>query len=327
MVKIILVSVFFIAFLNVDFAKKDSKLKVNQWTVGSPIFEKGEKGAFDEISVKDPSIVFYKNEWHLFYTARSNNQYTTGYVSSRTIKGLKDAPRFELEQIRGETRYGCAPQVFYFAPHKKWYLIYQNRNSNYQPVFSTNLEISEPKLWAVPKNLIEKDSKEKWIDFWVIADNAKVYLFYTEAHNGVMVRSAKIEDFPNNWGESKKIFDDVHEAVHIYKVKGENEFHMIYELNDKGVRSFGLAKSNNLDGSWQRVTDNYASGNQLNYSNVSKQWTEMVSHGEVIRTGYNQKLVYDPKNCRWIIQGMMKNELNVDYPLLPWKLGIIKRNK
>jgi hypothetical protein len=43
-------------------------------------------------------------------------------------------------------------------------------------------------LWAVPKNLIEKDSKEKWIDFWVIADNAKVYLFYTEAHNGVMVR-------------------------------------------------------------------------------------------------------------------------------------------
>ena len=323
MYRIVLVSVFVIVFWNVGFGQKDSKPMINQWNIGSPIFEKGKNGAFDEISVKDPTIVFYENQWHLFYTARSNNEYTTGYVSASRFENLNDAPRFELEQIRGKTRYGCVPQVFYFEPKKKWYLIYQNRDANYQPVFSTNREISEPKLWAVPRKLLEKDAKEKWIDFWVIADKTKVYLFYTEGHNGVMVRSTRIEDFPNNWGESKKIYDDVHEAVHIYKVLGENEFHMIYELNDKGVRSFGLAKADHLEGSWERVTDDCARGNQLKYSNDSKQWTEMVSHGEVIRTGYDQKLEYDPKNCRWIIQGLMKNELNDDYPLLPWKFGII----
>ena len=53
----------------------------------------------------------------------------------------------------------------------------------------------------------------------------------------------------------------------------------------------------------------------------------MVSHGEVIRTGYNQKLEYNPKDCRWIIQGIMKNELNVDYASLPWKLGIMEMNE
>jgi hypothetical protein len=34
------------------------------------------------------------------------------------------------------------------------------------------------------------------------------------------------------------VFDDVHKAVHVYRVKGQNEFHMIYEPNKGGVRSF-----------------------------------------------------------------------------------------
>lgn len=118
------------------------------WNITKPVFEKGNPGSFDETSVKDPSIVFYENAWHLFYTARGNNEYTTGYVSAKELKDLNKAPRFELKQIRGKTKYGCAPQVFYFSPQKKWYLIYQNRDSNYQPVFSTNSEIAKPELWT-----------------------------------------------------------------------------------------------------------------------------------------------------------------------------------
>ena len=51
----------------------------------------------------------------------------------------------------------------------------------------------------------------------------------------------------------------------------------------------------------------------------------MVSHGEVLRSGVDQKLVYDPNNCRWLIQGMLKKDMNVPYPSLPWQLGIIKK--
>jgi hypothetical protein len=295
------------------------------WQIQSPVFKKGAKGNFDETSVKDPSIVYYENAWHLFYTARGNNEYTTGYVSAKELKDLNTAPRFELKQIRGKTRYGCAPQVFYFSPQKKWYLIYQNRDSNYQPVFSSNSEITKPEFWSPYKNLIQKDSNKKWIDFWVMADDKKVYLFYTEAHLGVMVRSTTVNDFPNGWGNSKKVFDNVHEAVHIYNVKDKKEFHMIYELNTKGIRSFGLAKANKLDGDWQNVTDDYATGNQLQYSKDTKVWTEMVSHGEVIRCGYDEKMEYDPKNCRWLIQGILKNELCDDYPSLSWKLGVIEQ--
>ncbi len=305
---------------------QDMNINEGKWEIGDPIFEKGTPASFDETSVKDPSIVFYENAWHLFYTARGNNEYTTGYTSASDLESLTTAPRFELKQIRGKTRYGCAPQVFYFEPQKKWYLVFQNRDSNYQPAFSTTKNLTDPESWSVAKPLIEKDKSDKWIDFWVIADQSKVYLFYTEAHRGVVVRSTNLNDFPGGWSQGVKIFEDVHEAVHIYKAIDKSEFHMIFELNKNGIRSYGLAIANHLEGPWKRVSDNYASGDQLEYSGESEQWTEMVSHGEVIRSGYNQFLEYNPESCRWVIQGIMINELTDDYPSLPWKLGVIRNH-
>lgn len=296
----------------------------NTWRISEPVLEKGNSGSFDEVSVKDPTIVYYEDAWHLFYTARSTDEYTTGYVSAKTLKELKHAQRFELNQIRGKTRYGCAPQVFYFEPQKKWYLIFQNRDANYQPAFSTNSKISDPQSWTTAQDLIEKDDKKKWIDFWIIADKDKVYLFYTEAHGGVIVRSTSIQKFPSGWSKSKRVFQNIHEAVHIYKVLGKKEFHMIYELNSDGVRSFGLAKANELEGPWQKVTDNYATGGQLKFGANSLSWTEMVSHGEVVRSGFDEKMEYEPDGCRWLIQGIKKSDLGPDYPSLPWKLGVIQ---
>lgn len=322
-----LFTIFLLIGWNLIFSQNNLQTANSKWIVSDPILEKGESGSFDETAVKDPSIVYFNNAWHLFYTARGNKEYTTAYVTAPHLKDLNKAPRFEMKTIRGKTRYGCAPQIFYFEPHQKWYLIFQNRDSNYQPAFSTNTEINNPNTWTIHQNLLEKNSDKKWIDFWVIADKEKVYLFYTEGHNGVMVRSTNINQFPNNWGPAKMVFSNVHEAVHLYKVANKNEFHMIYELNNKGVRSFGLACAKNLEGPWEKVKNNYATGEQLYYGKNQQKWTEIVSHGEVIRSGYNQQLEYNPTNCKWLIQGLNKNDLGNDYPSLPWKLGIIEMAK
>lgn len=247
--------------------------KEHFWLVSKPVFEAGEQGSFDEVAVKDPSIVFFENKWHLFYTARDSNEYTTGYISAKKLSELKKATRHELKTIRGKTNYGCAPQIFFFEPQKKWYLIFQNHDSNYQPAFATNYNIAEPEKWSKAQNLIEKDSRKKWIDFWIIADEEMVYLFYTEAHFGVMVRSTKISDFPNGWGKSELVLENIHEAVHIYKAKDKNEFHMIYELNTDGIRSFGLAKATNIVGPWKKETDCYATNKQLIWNKNVKPWT------------------------------------------------------
>lgn len=319
---LLLVSLFILN--SVGFTQNRSKKSKNSWSISDPIFEKGANGSFDETAVKDPSIVFFNNSWHLFYTARGNKEYTTSYVTAPTLNELNTAERHELKTIRGKSRYGCAPQVFYFEPQKLWYLVFQNRDSNYQPAFSTNPDISSPNKWLAHQNLLAKDTEKKWIDFWIIANKGKVYLFYTEGHNGVMVRSTKAKNFPNKWSSAKKVFDDIHEAVHVYKVKNRQEFHLIYELNNKGIRSFGLAKAKNLEGPWKKVTDMYATGKQLKWAQKQVVWSEMVSHGEAIRSGYNQYMEYEPKSSQWLIQGIRKDELGHEYQSLPWKLGIIK---
>ena len=175
--------------------------------------------------------------------------------------------------------------------------------------------------------LIRKDTQSKWIDFWVICDKTRAYLFYTQSQNTVMVRTTSLEEFPNGWGAGESVFGGVTEAAHIYKVKAKNEFHMIYEQNRDGVRSFGLASAENLAGPWEKVTDRFATGEQLRYFGDQQKWTEMVSHGEAIRTGYDQQIEYNPNGYRWLVQGTLKKYLDRDYALLPWQLGIISRSE
>jgi len=295
------------------------------WSVGDPVLLPGPKETFSETSAKDPTLVQYAGKWHVFFTAAGKGEYTTGYVAASDLTKLQDAPRFELEQARGKGKYGCAPQVFYFSSQKKWYLLFQTRDSNYQPTFCTTDTIEKPESWSQPQHLLKKDSRSKWIDFWVICDATTCYLFYTESHRQVMVRSTSVKNFPHGWGPAQKVFGGVHEAVHIYKVKDKEEYHLIYEINKNNIRSFGLAKAKKLTGPWERVTDTYATGDQLKFVGKKAVWTEMVSHGEALRSGYDEKMEYEPEKSRWLIQGLKKNETNVSYPKLPWKLGVISK--
>ena len=296
------------------------------WVVESPTLRPGPADRFDSVAVKDPSMVFFDGRWHVFFTARVRDEYTTGYVSAERLTDLDSAPRHQPRQVRGSTsRYACAPQVFYFQPQRLWYLIYQTRDSNYQPVYSTTKTIGDPHSWSKPVNLLDKDEGTKWIDFWVICDPYRAYLFYTRGHRDVVVRTTPLERFPQGWGEGRQVFSGVHEAVHVYKVTGHNRYHMIYELNTDGRRSFGLAAADDLSGPWVKVTDRYATGAQLRHSSDDQRWTDEVSHGEAIRAGYDQRLEYDPSNCRWLIQGLPQARHKGPYPDLPWCLGIIRR--
>jgi hypothetical protein len=296
------------------------------WTAGAPLLVQGEQGAFDETAVKDPSIVRHGGKWHLFFTARGNGEYTIGYVSAPSLADLRAAPRVRLRQLRGrKDAYAAAPQVFLFEPRRTWYLVYQTRDSNYQPVYSTTATIDRPRSWSRPTALLEKDEKEKWIDFWVICDETTAYLFYTRSHRDVFLRTTSLADFPRGWKTAGKVFSGVHEAVHVYRVKGRDEYHMIYELNRNGRRSFGLAVADHPGGPWKKITDRYAAGGQLRFGpDVKESWTNEVSHGEAIRSGYDQRLEYDGRNAQWLIQGLPEAEHRGPYPSLPWRLGVIK---
>lgn len=296
------------------------------WTVAAPLLLPGKSGTFDETAVKDPTIVRHEGKWHLFYTGRGKDEYATGYVSAATLPGLRTARRFRLKQLRGKAGpYACAPQVLLFEPQKTWYLIYQTRDSNYQPMYSTTKTICKPESWTRPAPLVRKDDKAKWIDFWIICDDTTAYFFYTRGHRDVYVRTTSLQDFPRGFGEGRKVFSGVHEAVHVYRAAGRGEYHMLYELNRGGRRSYGLAVAARLPGPWKKVTDEFATGAQLRYPSDADVWTEMVSHGEMIRRGCNQRLEYDPSRAEFLVQGLLKSECRGPYPSLPWRLGIIRK--
>ncbi len=217
---------------------------------------------------------------------------------------------------------------FYTEARRKGFLIFQIKEKSaigHLPVFSTSPDISDPGSWTAHQTLLRKDSSGKWIDFRVIAHEGKAYLFYTENHGEVMVRSTDLAHFPSGWGPAKEAFGGIQEAVHVYKVRGKHEFHMVYELNNKGVRSFGLATAPHPEGPWRKVTDTYATGCQLGF-NDGQVWTDMVSHGELIRSGHDERMEYEPGRERCLIQGILRKNHVGQYLDLSWQLGLMQRH-
>ncbi len=296
------------------------------WTVGAQILGPGPQGSFDDIAVKDPSIVYWSGSRHLFYTAVGREGASTGYVSAPGVEELQAAPRHQLSQIRGRrSRYACAPQVFFFRPQSTWYLICQTEDAGYQPVYSTTRSIDDPTSWADPRPLVAKQDAAKWIDFWIICDAATAYLFYTRAHEDVYVMTTDVDRFPVGFSDPRRVFGPVHEAVHVYAASGLDEYHMLYETrrcDDR--RRYGLAIAGSPLGPWRDVTRDFASGDKLRHPSASDRWTDEVSHGEMIRSGCDERLEYDPARIRFLIQGLPADDHAGPYQALPWRLGIIE---
>jgi len=183
--------------------------------------------------------------------------------------------------------YAAAPQVFYFRPQRKWFLIFQTTDSYYQPVYSTTATIDRPESWTKPEKLVEKQESAKWIDFWLICDDKLAYLFFTRSHKKYMML---VETSP-----------------------------------DRKMRRYGMATAVSLGGPWSPASD-FASGPQLRYEPGAEVWTDEVSHGELIRTGYDERLAADPARFEFLIQGMPAPEHQGDYPSWPWRLGLITKD-
>jgi len=153
-----------------------------QWRISGPLVAPIDRPEDPCCSVKDPSAVYYQGRWHLFCTIRSQNRsHQIEYLSFTDWKEAGAARRHVLKTSDG---FFCAPQVFYFAPGKRWYLICQASKESWQPkygaAYCTTTDIAAPNSWSQVAPLGAKQAKGKsGLDFWVIADESKAYLFFT----------------------------------------------------------------------------------------------------------------------------------------------------
>jgi Glycosyl hydrolase family 62 len=303
-----------------------------QWSTRPALIAPAERLSDPCHSIKDPSIVFFEGRWHLFTTIRSQKR--THQIEYASFSNWKDADQAGRHVLTISDGYFCAPQVFYFSPHRKWYLIHQinepSRKPELQPAFSTSANIADPKSWSKPTLLFDAHPTNitMWIDFWVICDEAKAHLFFTSLDGRMWRSETKLADFPQQWTTPKVVLrDDIFEASHTYRLKGLNKFLTLVEAQNEGRRYYKAYLADGLDGEWKLLaaTRDKPFASPVNVRDTGSHWTDSFSHGELLRDGYDERMDVDPANLRFLFQGVSDEaKAGKGYGEIPWKLGILE---
>jgi Glycosyl hydrolase family 62 len=288
------------------------------------------------VSVKDPTIVRFNDLWHVYATVYSTSARTWSMVYFN-FKDFADAPSAKLHFVDTNPNlkgYHCAPQVFYFRLHKKWYLIFQSQH----PQYTTADDLSKPETWPRPQDFFASkpaSAPRLWIDYWIICDDTHAYLFFT-GDNGFMYRSrTKLEDFPKGMSDPEVALqgprNDIFEGSATYRIKGTNQYLTLVEAIGP-ARYYRAWIADRLDGEWKPLPDltsfqkPFAGINNLTFEDGVAAWTRDISHGELIREGYDETLTIDPENLQLLYQGR-DPAINARYEQLPYQLGLLRLDR
>lgn len=284
------------------------------------------------VSVKDPTVVRYNDLWHIYATVYSTSARTWNmvYLNFKDWSNAPNARLYFLDQNPNLRGYHCAPSLFYFRPHKKWYLVFQSQ----QPQYCTTDDISKPQTWTRPQNFFEgrpAGLPRLPIDYHIIADDTHAYLFFT-GDDGRFYRSrTRIEDFPKGMSDPeiaiKDRRDNLFEASITYRIKGTNTYLTLIEALSP-ARYYRAWTSDRLDGTWTPVPNAdswqtpFAGINNIAFEDGVTPWTRDISHGEMIRDGYDETMTLDPNNLQLLFQGRDPAS-GGRYELLPYQLGLL----
>ncbi|WP_327341838.1 non-reducing end alpha-L-arabinofuranosidase family hydrolase [Streptomyces europaeiscabiei] len=303
------------------------------WSSSGTLISPKSDATHNIAGIKDPTVVQYNGKYHVFASTASASGYNLVYLNFSDWSQAGSATHHYLDRSAIGAGYRAAPEVFYYAPQRLWYLVYQTGNASY----STNPDISNPNGWSAPRNfyssmpdIIRQNlGNGHWVDMWVICDSANCYLFSSD-DNGRLYRSqTTVGQFPNGFTNTVIAAQDskyaMFEASNVYKVQGSNQYLLLVEaIGSDGRRYFRSWTTSNLAGSWTQLaaSENNPFAKSNNVTFPSGSWTRDISHGEMIRAGYDQTLTIPACRLQYLYQGMNPNASG-DYNTLPWRLGLL----
>lgn len=309
-----------------------------QWVTSTPVLSAVPDAKHPINAIKDPTIVRYGDRWHVFASSVTpKGSYSSMYLSFSDWKDAAAAKPYYFDQNPNLASYHCAPQVFYFAPQKLWYLILVSQH----PTYSTTADISKPESWSKPQNFFATQPKsvvDGWLDYWVICDDTHAYLFFTDDHGRFYRSRTTLDKFPAGFDEPVIAMQDktpreLFEGSCTYKIKGTNQYLTLIEAaNENWKRYYKAFIADKLDGQWRPLAaawgNSFADATRVRMENGSKLWTDDISHGELIRDGYDQTLTIDPSNLNFLYQAIGTGEGDgKGYNELPWRLGLLRREQ
>lgn len=303
-----------------------------RWTYSAPLITPEVRDKDPSHAQKDPTVVYFEGKWHVFMTAKLPDRSVIEYCSFADWKDADKAARTILPV--SESAYYCAPQVFYFTPHKKWYLVYQVGMPGQKKMwvaYSTTEDISDPISWTQAAPILDGGPDDPrpqgGLDYWIICDDDRAYLFYTTLNGKMWRLSTPIEQFPRGFDNCELALEDkIFEASHTYRVQGQDKYLTLIEEN--GRRYFKAYVADRLDGKWTPIAatakNPFAAFSNIEPADGVQAWTDNVSHGELIRAGHDQTLTIDPADMRFIFQGMWdEDKRGIGYGRFSWRIGML----
>jgi hypothetical protein len=302
------------------------------WEYSAPLITPEDRDHDRSRAQKDPTVVFFEGKWHVFMTVKLPGRSAIEYCAFEQWEHADASPRTILKV--SDSDYYCAPQVFYFTPHKQWYLVYQMGVPGRQfmwVAYSTTRTIADPASWTQARPILDGGPDDPrrvgGLDYWIICDDRRAYLFLTSL-NGKMWRLwTDLEAFPKGFGHCDLALQArIFEASHTYRLKGMDKYLTIVEEN--GRRYYKAYLADRLDGPWTPLADTperpFAGWTNIRPAPGIEPWTDNVSHGELLRDGHDQTLTVDPARLRLLFQGMLdKDKAGKGYGRFAWRLGLL----